>query len=154
MKDINFYCIEEDANSFLYSFLSKLIEKNKRVIVYSESLEKMEKLDNMLWSHKKTEFIPHLLGHEKNAERTPIIISNTKDNRNNANFLLISGYLDDPEFLNKFEKTFYIFSPINQRLIDEAGKNWESYRNLGFNLKLLRKNSSGKWLESNNFDMG
>ena len=33
MKEINFYCIEEDINGFLHNFLSKLVEKNIDIAV-------------------------------------------------------------------------------------------------------------------------
>ena len=41
MKEINFYCIEEEVNNFLYNFLSKLVDKEKRVFIYSENTEKI-----------------------------------------------------------------------------------------------------------------
>lgn len=151
MKEINFYCIEEDINTFLYIFLSKLIEKDKKVIVYSESSEKIEKLDSILWTMKKTGFLPHLLYDEKGAENTPVLISNKKENKFNSNFLLISTFVDDINFLNSFEKTFYIFSPMNQNLMNETEKKWNEYRENGFNTKMFRKNSLGKWTEFQEF---
>ena len=130
MKEINFYCIEEDINGFLYNFLSKLVEKNKRVFIYSENMEKMEKLDNMLWTLKKVDFLPHLLYNDSGSEKTPIIISNQKDNKNQSNFILISSFLDDVDFLDSFEKTFYIFSPINQSIIENVKNNWNKYKKI------------------------
>lgn len=153
MKEINFYCIEEDGNSFLYTFLSKLIEKGKKVVVYSENQEKIAKLDDTLWTIKKTGFLPHLLYNESGAKDTPVLISNTKENKYSSNFLLISTFVNDTNFLDSFEKTFYIFSPINQHSIDEAEKNWKYYKEQGFNLKIFRKNASGKWTEKNDFDI-
>ena len=109
MKEINFYCIEEDINGFLYNFLSKLVEKNKRVFIYSENMEKMEKLDNILWTLKKV------------------------------------------DFLDSFEKTFYIFSPINQSIIENVKNNWNKYKKIGFHEKLLKKDNDGKWKEYSDF---
>lgn len=151
MKEINFYCIEEDTNSFIYNFLSKLIDKGKRVLIYSENPDKIKNLDDMLWSIKKTGFLPHLLANEKGSEKTPVVISNTKENKNNANFLLISTFMNDEKFLEGFEKTFYIFSPINSNMIAEAEKNWNEYKKMGFNLKMMRKGKDGKWNEYNDF---
>lgn len=151
MKEINFYCIEEDINNFLYNFLSKLIDKSKRVFIYSENIEKMEKLDNMLWTLKKVDFLPHLLNKDKGLEETPIIISNMKENKNNSNFILISSFFDDINFLNTFEKTFYIFSPINQTIIKDIKNSWDKYKNANFNVKLLKKDINGKWQEFKDF---
>lgn len=151
MKEINFYCIKEDANVFLYSFLSKLIEKDKRVIIYSENQEKIKKLDDTLWNMKKVGFLPHLIENEKFAEQTPIVLSNKKENKNNANFLLISTFLNDFEYLSQFEKIFYIFSPINNEIIENTLKAWNIYRENNFSTKLLEKNNEGKWIERTDF---
>lgn len=151
MKEINFYCVEEEVNNFLYNFLSKLVDKGNRIFIYSENTEKMEKLDNALWTIKKVEFLPHLLYNDKGAEETLIIISNQKENKNNSNFILISSYFDDLEFLNSFEKIFYIFSPINQNIIEYTKNSWLKYKKENFDLKLLKKDSSGKWEISNEF---
>lgn len=153
MKEINFYCIEEDANSFLYNFLSKLVDKGNKIFIYSENTEKMEKLDNTLWTMKKVEFLPHLLYNDEGAEETPIIISNQKENKNNSNFILISSYFDDTEFLNSFEKVFYIFSPINSNIIEYTKNSWNKYKNQNFDLKLFKKDSSGKWEIYNEFKL-
>lgn len=153
MKEINFYCIEEEVNNFLYNFLSKLVDKGNRIFIYSEKAEKMEKLDNALWTMKKVEFLPHLLYNDEGVEETPIIISNQKENKNNSNFILISSYFDDTEFLNSFEKVFYIFSPINSNIIEYTKNSWLKYKKENFDLKLLKKDSSGKWEISNEFKL-
>ncbi|MDD2839959.1 MAG: DNA polymerase III subunit chi [Rickettsiales bacterium] len=151
MININFYCIEEDINQFLYSFLTKLSENQKKVIIYSENQEKIDKLDGLLWTMKKTAFLPHLKNTDKGWEKTPLLITNEKENKINANFLLISNFLDDDEFLKQFEKTFYIFSPINQNMIIEAENNWKKYLKKEYNLGYLKKDMNGKWIESKEF---
>ncbi|HSQ97937.1 MAG TPA: DNA polymerase III subunit chi [Rickettsiales bacterium] len=151
MSNINFYCIEEDINQFLYSFLTKLVDSQKKVIIYSENQEKMDKLDELLWTMKKTAFLPHLKHTDKGWDRTPLLISNQKENKINAHFLLISNFLDDDIFLKQFEKTFYIFSPVNQNLLNEAEDNWNKYSSKKYNLNFLKKDVSGKWVESKEF---
>jgi len=153
MKEINFYCIEEDANIFLYTFLSKLVEKGKKVIIYSENQEKITKLDDTLWNIKKTGFLPHLLYDEFGAEETPVLISNLKENRYNSDFLLVSTFVNDIDFLDSFQKIFYIFSPVNPHSVDEVEKIWNSYKELGFNIKLFKKSQVGKWTEHDNFNL-
>lgn len=151
MKEINFYCIEEDINPFLYTFLSKIIANNKKAIIYSDNEEKMKKLDDTLWTMKKTDFLPHLLYTDKGAEDTPILLSNTKENEYNANYLLISSYLNDTEFLNKFEKIFYIFTPSNKISLKEKEKAYNEYKK-DYSIKTLKKDNNGKWVEEKNYN--
>ena len=97
------------------------------------------------------DFLPHLLYNDIGSEKTPIIISNQKDNKNQSNFILISSFLDDTVFLDLFEKTFYIFSPINQSIIENVKNNWNKYQKIGFHEKLLKKDNDGKWKEYSDF---
>lgn len=152
MTSINFYCIEEDINQFLYTFLTNVVVENKKkVIIYSEHQDKIDKLDDTLWTIKKTGFLPHLKIDEKGFEETPLLISNKLENPINADFLLISNFLDNKEFLNNFDKIFYIFSPMSQQLIDYAKNSWEKYKNIGFELNFIKKDSSNKWKSEKEF---
>lgn len=152
MTSINFYCIEEDINQFLHTFLiNVVVENKKKVIIYSEHQEKIDKLDDTLWTMKKTSFLPHLKIDEKGFEETPLLISNKLENPINADFLLISNFLDSKEFLNNFDKIFYIFSPINPQIIKSVKENWEKYKNMGFELNFIKKDSSNKWKSEKEF---
>ena len=151
MKEINFYCIEEEVNSFLFSFLLRLTKSNKKVVIYSENMDKIEKLDSMLWCMTKTDFLPHLLDTESGAEDTPVLITNYLRNKNNADFLLISNFIDNNEFFEKFEKIFYVFTVSNMTSLELAENSWKKNKKNGYNLKFLRKDDNGKWVESKNF---
>ena len=152
MTNINFYCIEEDINQFLHTFLTNVVVENKKkVIIYSEHQEKIDKLDDTLWTMKKTSFLPHLKIDDKGFEETPLLISNRLENPIHADFLLISNFLDNKEFLNNFDKIFYIFSPMSQQLIDYAKNSWEKYKNMGFELNFIKKDSNNKWQTNKDF---
>jgi DNA polymerase IIIc chi subunit len=151
LKEINFYCIEEDFNLFLYSFLFKLINNDKRVLIYIDSQDnKIENLNSFLWSHRKTDFLPHLLDTDKGAKETPIVISKNKINKNNADFLLITDFIDDKDFLDSFEKIFYLYSPINIKIRENSKNVWENYKKMDYELVFLKKDL-GKWVKSTNF---
>jgi len=151
MKEINFYCVEEEPNLFIFSFIKNLFENKKKVIIYSDDKDKIEKLDNFLWVQKKTSFLPHLIQGENLDSITPILISNIKENKNNADFLLISKFNNDEYFLSTFKKIFYMYCPINPTLNNIARNDWNKYKELGYNSKLLKKNSIGKWEEYTDF---
>ena len=73
MTNINFYCIEEDINQFLHTFLTNVVVENKKkVIIYSEHQEKIDKLNDILWTMKKTSFLPHLKIDDKGFEETQL----------------------------------------------------------------------------------
>lgn len=145
--EINFYCISNDINRFLYQFLLQLVEKEKRVIIYSESEEKVKALDDTLWRLGHNKFLPHGIKKDGYIEHHPLYLTNEKENPNNAEFLLISNYLDDTEYMQKFGKIFYVFTDTNIKSFENAKKNWNAYKDNNFALKCLKKGESGKWEE-------
>ena len=100
---------------------------------------------------KKISCLPQLKIDDKGFEETPLLISNRLENPINADFLLISNFLDNKEFLNNFDKIFYIFSPMSQQLIDYAKNSWEKYKNMGFELNYIKKNLNNKWQTNKDF---
>jgi DNA polymerase III subunit chi len=104
--EINFYCINNDINNFLYKFLLQLVTKEKRVIIYSESKEKICKLDEMFWLLGHSDFLPHGIKKDGYIEHHPLYLTHEKENPNNSEFLLISNFLDDIDYLQKFKKFF------------------------------------------------
>jgi DNA polymerase IIIc chi subunit len=146
MTIINFYCVDEDMNEFLYTFLTSLYNKNNKILIYSTNEEKMLKLDVYLWTTKQLEFLPHLLARENKAKDTPIVITNKLDNINNSNVLLITGYLDSTDFLKQFEKIIYL-SPSNQDVVEKTKEVWNKYENFE---KVMYRKIDNKWEKIDN----
>lgn len=146
MKEINFYIVDTDLESFFYNFLAKTIEKGKKSIVYSEDVSRLEKLDDYLWTCKKVEFLPHVLEDEKEAKDTPIVLTSKKQNVNNANFLFLENFLDD-DFLDEFEKILYVIPHNNHELINKAKTTFDKYLKSGDKAKMFKRDEAGKWVE-------
>jgi len=150
--EINFYCISDNINFFLYKFLLQLIEKEKRIVIYSESADKINKLDEMLWTLNQNDFLPHGTKQDGHAEHHPLYLTYEKENPNNSEFLLISNFLEDINYMQKFKKIFYIFTDTNIKSFQNAKTNWETYKNKGFILKCLTKGKEGKWEEKEEWE--
>jgi DNA polymerase IIIc chi subunit len=142
MAIINFYCVDGDINGFLYIFLQKLVEKNNKILMYSTNQEKALVLDKYLWSFRQLDFLPHLLSTDKGADKTPIVITNNFNNVNNANVLMITDFLDNYTFLEKFEKVIYIFTS-SQEMFERTKEIWHKYKD--FERVLYRKDNENKW---------
>lgn len=148
MTEVIFYCIDSDINRFLFNFLSQLVFKNgKKVFLYSNSAEKLKNLDKMLWDLcGESEFLPHSVYNSKNVSQKyeRLLLSNELLNFNSANYLLISSFLDNFDFINGFEKLFYVYSRMNKNSLDQAKISFDNYKNSNYGVTLNVKNG-GKW---------
>ena len=146
MKSVYFYCITGDVNEFLYSLLEQIISHNEKIIIYSTSEEKMQKLDSDLWTKKKVSFIPHLLYNDEKAEEVPILISNVKENKYNFDYLLTTSFIDDEIFLNSFKRIYYIYFYNIEKTINDAEKFFLKYKQEDCEIKIYTKSLENKWI--------
>ena len=155
MSQINFYQVSDEIYQFLFDFLNKLLlEKDKKILIYSDE-NGIKKLDDNLWSFKKTSFIPHLIDDNKNADKVPIIITNKLENKYNCNYLITTKNLKQEEmFINSFEKVCYILNISNENSIEQAKDFWNTYySNDNFELFFYKKNIKNKWEQLNIFPL-
>lgn len=147
MTSINFYCINESISNFIYDLLYQLVMKNdKKVLLYSNSYEKLEKLNSFLWqAGKSSDFLPHSLITDDDIT-DKLLLSDKLENKYNQECLLLSTFVDDIDFLKSFEKIFYIFKKDN---IEEAKRIADFLKDfpLKINLKV-----EGKWTVVSNLN--
>ncbi len=134
--EINFYEVDESIVKGLAVILIKIINEQKKALIYCKSETQMQELDKQLWSYGRSKFIPHITINDQGFDllRQPILITNQSINANQADYLI---FLDEVEieFLNKFKRAFYFF---------------ENHPNIS-NVKPDNsfKKENGKWLKIN-----
>ncbi|NBX53003.1 MAG: DNA polymerase III subunit chi [Proteobacteria bacterium] len=108
--EINFYAVEEDIVKAMAPILLKIIDDNKRAIIFVKGNDSIKKIDDSLWTYGRNKFIPHATIFDKDfvAKDQPILISNQEDNINKADYLI---FLDEPniEFIQSFSRSFHFF---------------------------------------------
>ena len=148
MTSVNFYCINESISDFIYNLLYQLVVKNnKKVLLYSNSIEKLEKLNTFLWeTGKDCDFLPHSLITDDIID-DKLILSNKIENVYNQDCLFLSNFIDDKDFLSTFEKIFYIFKQSNK---NEVKNIIETCKNYNFDININVKKD--KWIKVDDID--
>lgn len=142
--EVNFYQVDDIIYKSIAPLLIKVLEDNKKALIYCENDKQIEEIDNGLWSFSKTKFVPHATHKEKDHSKHPIIITGQQQNHNNAEYLI--KFLEaEGDFVKGFEKTFYFFGSGN---IDEARKLWAKYKKQSCKLNFYKKNQD-KWEKVN-----
>jgi DNA polymerase-3 subunit chi len=145
MAEIQFYHL---TSSPLERALPKLLEKalqgSFRAVVLMESEEKVEWLNNMLWSYDPASFLPH--GSEKDGtpEQQPIYITTNIENPNDANLLVITDGLE-PEISDKFIRVLDMFDGNNEEQVARARARWKQYKAAGNEITYRQQNENGSW---------
>src|SRR5262245_48216460 len=81
MTEMLFYHLQQQTlEAVLPTLLEKSIERGWRVIVQASSQDRVEALDNFLWTFREDSFLPHGTDREGNAAVQPVLL--TADDRN------------------------------------------------------------------------
>ena len=125
--------------------IPKLVEKiyqgGYRVLIVCDTQERMEMLNNVLWTFSPGAFIPH--GYEGDPKRQPIWLSTDLKNVNDANLIIITNGVSVAG--NDFEKCLDVFDGNDELSLKKARERYANYKNAGFKMAFWRQSEAGAW---------
>jgi len=150
MTEVLFYHLERRSlEDVLPSLLEKTRERNWKANVRVGSAERMETLDNLLWTYSEETFLAHGTAAEGNASRQPVYLTTEGDNPNRAEVLFLvdgakmaSWLGDEPR---GFERIVLLFDGGEGASLSEARAAWKSAKDAGFEVTYWKETSGGRW---------
>lgn len=147
MSRIDFYHLQKMS---LDEVLPKLVEKaynlKKNIKITIGNEERVEALNNLLWTFDDDKFIPHGSKKDGFSDMQPIFLSAENNNPNNAVLLFIVDDADiDIEQISSYERIFYIFDGNSEFSLNKARILWKALKNSDNQLNYWQQSSSGSW---------
>lgn len=128
--------------------LPKLLEKASqgkfRTLLLAESDERVDQLNQLLWTYDPGSFLAHGSLRDGHAEEQPILLSTRIEALNNANLLLVTDgrCCEEPSM---FERIADMFDGGDAQAVEKARVRWGYYKEAGHSLSYLRQTDSGGW---------
>lgn len=142
---LNFYTIKSDFNDILVKLCEKILSSSEKVYVNFENDDSKEKVDRMLWTKQKNNFVPHKIQGEKISIRDKIILFSGKYSKlpiiKTFKSIIISPQVKITKF-NLFKK-FLVFSYLKEDKFNTLMKN--KLIEKGFDIKWYEEYSPLKW---------
>ena len=92
MSEIFFYKLKNSSSElFLTSLIEKSLDNNWNSVVIFDSTERMEEINDLLWSYKDTSFLPHGSENDENSN----LVTENKSSLPNENLNQDNSDLDD-----------------------------------------------------------
>ena len=147
MTEIRFYHLfSMTLEKALPVLLEKVLERDWRALIITDSLERVTELDSGLWTYKPSSFLPHGMVGDEDAESQPILITHKDENSNNSNVLfLVDGA--ESKHVGKFEMCCLLFFGNDTSGLRKVREAWTGYKNEGHKVIYLHQDSAGKWSE-------
>lgn len=145
MTNIAFYHL---TTSPLESALPRLVEKayasGQRALVVAESQDRVERLNQALWTYHPASFLPHGSLKEPQAERQPVLLDTEFTAVNQATLLFITdGRQIEDE--SRFSRVFDMFDGRDEAVVSQARLRWRAYKDAGYALTYWKQTAQGGW---------
>lgn len=144
MSEILFYHLEySPLERALPALLEKVLERGWRAVVEVGSAERLEALDNSLWTYSEEGFLPHGVATEEGAREQPIVLTTDGGNANGAG---VRFFVDRavPRPGEGYERLCYLFSGHDPDALAEAREAWKALRE-GNSLTYWQQDENGRW---------
>ena len=141
--DLLFYHLERSPLSrVLPDLLQKSMSRGWRAVVETQPFERVEALDQMLWTFEDDSFLPHGIAGQPDGDLQPILLTDTSDNPNNAD---IRFFVDGGEVLKHkgYERLVYLFNGNDMEALTRARREWKSAKDAGIDMTYWAETPDG-----------
>ena len=143
--EVLFYHLERATlEAVLPSLLEKTIERGWRAVVQVGSQERLEALDETLWTYRPDSFLPHGSERDGHTEWQPIFLTTGDDTPNGAGVrFLVDGA--DPARYEGYVRMVFMFDGNSPEAIALARAQWKAAKAAGCSATYWQQNDGGRW---------
>ena len=92
MTEALFYHLERRTlEDVLPGLVERTLERGWRAMIRTDSAERAEAIDNLLWTYDEASFLPHAQAGDGDSARQKVLITVEDANLNSANVLFLVG---------------------------------------------------------------
>jgi DNA polymerase-3 subunit chi len=127
--------------SALPPILEKVVERGWRAVVRTASAERAASLSSALWAYKDDGFLPHGTARDGNAAQQPIWLTDTDENPNGANTILLTdGIMQTSQ---PADLICLIFDGGDADIVSASREAWKNYTAVGAQLTYWQQGDKG-----------
>jgi DNA polymerase-3 subunit chi len=144
MTEILFYHLEHHPlERVLPVLIERSLERGWRVVVEAGSAERLQQLDEMLWTFRDDSFLPHTLAGSGDEADQPVLLTTGADNPNAA---AIRFFVDRalPTEGGDYQRLVFMFDGHDPDAIAEARAAWKDLRER-HDLTYWQQDANGRW---------
>jgi len=143
-----FYHLTETAlEDALPVLVEKALGRNWRVAIQTGSFERVDQLDDHLWTYRSTAFLPH--GRDGDTpEDHPIWLTFENGNPNDAVIRFLVDGAQLPADLADYQRIMVMFDGTQQEAVQQARAQWKTLKSDGHTLSYYQQTTDGRWTKA------
>ena len=143
--EVLFYHLERaPLEAVLPQLLEKTLERGWRAVVQAGSPERLEALDETLWTYRPDSFLPHGTARDGHGDAQPIFLTTGDDTPNGAGVrFLVDGA--EPASYAGFVRIVFLFNGADTEAVAQARAQWKAAKAAGCGVTYWQQNDAGRW---------
>lgn len=143
--EVLFYHLErQPLEQVLPQLLEKTLERGWRAVVEVGSPERLDALDQQLWTYREESFLPHGTRKDGNPERQPIYLTTEPETPNGATVrFLVDGA--EPGDIAGLTRVVLMFDGRNEPAVEAARRHWKTLKAKGCAVTYWQQAANGRW---------
>ncbi len=145
MAPVQFYHLSvRSLEITLYTLLVKSLKADWRVVVRAESDNRLNNIDDWLWSNPRVGFLPHERAGCDREDQQPILLTTGTGKNNPSCLISIDAAAISRDELRILKKVCILFEDKNPQAIAKARTQWTSLTDAGCKAQYWT-DKSGQW---------
>jgi DNA polymerase III subunit chi len=146
LTEVLFYHLQgHSLERVLPTLLERALERGWRVAVQASSQERVEALDQHLWTFREDSFLPHATDHDGDAAAQPVLLTVSGDNRNAAQVRFLIDGAPLPADAASYVRIISIFDGEDPEAVAAARERWSDSKAKGFDVTYWQADPQGRW---------
>ena len=148
MAEVWFYHLDRrPLDRALPALLEKSVQRGWRAAVQAASTERMDALDQALWTYDEASFLAHGTVRDGDAALQPIVLTTGSDNPNGAAIRFMVDGTDVVAALEAgpYERVVLMFDGNDAEERAGARLQWSALKKAGHDVAYWQQNEDGRW---------
>ena len=145
MTEVLFYHLQgQPLERVLPQLLEKCLARGWRCVVQAGTSERVDALDQLLWTYSDASFLAHGTDREAEAAETPVVLMTGAGNPNGAavRFFVDGASADD---LKSYQRAIYLFDGNDPDAVEGARDQWKEATGEGLKVTYWQQDGDGRW---------
>jgi DNA polymerase-3 subunit chi len=152
MTETLFYHLERRSlEEILPGLVEKSLQRGWRAAIKTDTSERSDALDTLLWTHDDQSFLPHAQLGDGEAAGQPVLITVEEGNPNSANIFFYVGGAQPTDWaaLNDLARVVLLFDGRDAEALAAARAAWKEAKGAGHDVIYWKESPSGKFEKQN-----
>jgi len=145
MTEIRFYHLTRTPlERALPQLLERALAAGMRSVVMAGSEERIEALNQLLWTYEERSFLPHGSKRDGRPERQPIWLTTLDENPNGATCLVLTDGAVSAR-LGEYLRCLDLFDGQDPAAVEAARARWTDWKAAGHEVSYWQQDATGHW---------